>query len=170
MNLKFYRLFNYACLLFIGAGILARFLLLGNGYEYDELFTAVTSNPNLSLAWIWHNWLMVDVHPPLYNILMWIYNHFVPYGPELWMRLPSVFFGVLGMVLAWGMFPKRYGKTSKILFISFLSCSFWLVLYTQHARAYALMFCLAVPFTYLFLNIAHRIRKANDISCKLWIC
>ncbi|MBR2864936.1 MAG: hypothetical protein IKC13_01525 [Elusimicrobiaceae bacterium] len=167
-NSKFYRFFTYACLLFIGAGILARFLMLGNGYEYDELFTAVTANPQVSLPFIWKTYLMPDVHPPLYNLLMWVYTHFVPYGPELWLRLPSVFFGVLGMVLAWLLFPKHYGKTAKLLFISFLSCCFWLAFYTQHARAYGLIFCISVPFTYLFLNFSHAMRKGKNISAKNW--
>ena len=149
--------------------MVSRFLLLGNGYEYDELFTAVTANPAISLAWIWNNYLMVDVHPPLYNIVMWVYNHFVPYGPELWMRLPSVFFGVVGMVLAWVMFPKRYGKTAKLIFMAFLSCNCWLIFYTQQARAYAMMFCFAVPFNYLFINMAHWVRKGKQIGWKDWV-
>ena len=168
MTNKLYRFFTYACLVFIGVGMVSRFLLLGNGYEYDELFTAVTANPAISLGWIWDNYLMVDVHPPLYNIVMWVYNHFVPYGPELWMRLPSVFFGVLGMVLAWILFPKRYGKTAKLIFMAFLSCNCWLVFYTQHARAYAMMFCFAVPFNYLFINMAHWVRKGKQIGWKTW--
>lgn len=168
MSKKFYRFFTYACLLFIGAGILSRFLLLGNGYEYDELFTAITADPSLSLGWIWNNWLMTDVHPPLYNIVMWVYNHFVPYGPALWMRLPSVFFGLLGMVLAWVMFPKRYGKTAKLIFMVFLSCNFWFVFYTQHARAYSMLFCIAMPFNYLFINMALLVRKGKKIAWKTW--
>lgn len=162
------KLFRYACLLFIGAGILSRFLLLGNAYEYDELFTAVTANPGIPLGWIWNNYLMVDVHPPLYNIIMWVYNHFVPYGPALWMRLPCVLFGVLGLVLAWVMFPKRYGKMPKLIFVVFLSCNYWLVFFTQYARAYSLIFCLAVPFNYLFINMAHCVRKGKQIIWKTW--
>ncbi len=168
MNKKFYRFFTYACLLFIGAGVLSRFLLLGNGYEYDELFTAITADPSLSLGWIWTNWLMVDVHPPLYNIVMWVYNHFVPYGPKLWMRLPSVVFGIVGMVIAWVMFPKRYGKTAKLIFMAFLSCNFWFVFYTQHARAYAMLLCIAMPFNYLFINMALLVRKGKKIAWKTW--
>lgn len=168
MGKKFYCVFTNACLLLIGAGILSRFLLLGNGYEYDELYTAITANPNLSLGYIWDNYLMVDVHPPLYNIVLWIYNHFVPYGPELWMRLPSVIFGILGMILAWVLFPKRYSKLARLIFMAFLSCNFWFVLYAQHARAYSMLFCIAVPFNYLFINMAFWVRKGKQIGWKHW--
>ena len=148
---------------------MSRFLLLGNGYEYDELYTAITADPNLTLRYVWDNYLMVDVHPPLYNIVMWVYNHFVPYGPELWMRLPSVVFGIVGMVIAWVMFPKRYGKTAKLIFMAFLACNFWFVFYTQHARAYSMLFCIAMPFNYLFINMALLVRKGKQIAWKTWV-
>ena len=60
-----------------------RFAFLSVPYEYDELFTAVTANPALPLSWIWTHWLLVDVHPPLHNVLLWAYNHVAPYGPEI---------------------------------------------------------------------------------------
>ena len=79
-------LFISACILTLAAcSIVLRFVLFDMAYEYDELFTAITADPSLSLKWIYHNWLIVDVHPPLYNILMWCYTLFCPYGPELWL-------------------------------------------------------------------------------------
>ena len=51
----------------IAAGLVARFTLFSMSFEYDELFTAVTTDPSLSLGWIWVNWLVPDVHPPLYK-------------------------------------------------------------------------------------------------------
>ena len=68
--------------LLIGVGVGLRFCFWNIPYEYDEIFTAVTADPTLPLGWIWSHWLLVDVHPPLHNILLWLYNHVVPYGPE----------------------------------------------------------------------------------------
>lgn len=161
--------FKYACFLFIGAGVFARFLFLQVPYEYDELFTAVTANPALPVSWIWHNWLMPDVHPPLHNLLLWLYNHLAPYGPEVWLRLPSVLCGLSALALGWKMFPRRFGKTARLTFITLLSCNFYAVFYSQHARAYALMLLLAVPLTFLFLNISLLLRKNRTVSCKVWI-
>lgn len=159
---------KYACIPLVGAGVLMRVLFLNISYEYDELFTAVTANPALSLRWIWNNWLIPDVHPPLHNLLLWLYNHFVPYGPEIWLRLPSVAFGFGALFLAWKMFPLRFGKTARWVFLTFLSCHFYSIFYSQHARAYALMLCLSVPLTFLFLEISLKLRKGRSVSCKIW--
>ncbi len=150
-------------------GIVARFLYLHISYEYDELFTAVTADPNLSLKWIWDNWLVVDVHPPLHNILLWVYNHVVPYGPELWLRLPSVLFGWAGVLMAWKFFPRRFGRKTRFVFISFILSHFYIMFYSQHARPYALLFMFSVPFTFLFLEMSRRVWKGRDISISQWV-
>lgn len=162
---KFLLFLCAACIL---AGIAARFLLLNASYEYDELFTAVTSNPALSFGWIWTNWLMPDVHPPLHNFLLYIYNHFVPYGPECWLRLPSVLLGLGALAWAWFGFPKRFGKTARLLFVGMLSCQAYGIFYAQHARAYALVLFLSVPLTFVFLDIARAALKGRNVPAGQW--
>ena len=160
--------FKYTCLILLGAGIFFRFILLTYGYEYDEIFTAITANPDLSFAWIWKHWLLPDVHPPLHNLFLWIYNHWVPYGAEIWLRLPSVFFGIAGILLAWIAWPKYFGRIPRILFVSFLATHFYLIFYAQHARPYSLAFLLAVPLTFLFLSISRAIYKGRSIRKNQW--
>ena len=162
------KLWIYACFVCVGIGVLFRFSFLTSSFEYDELFTAVTTDPSLSLGWIWHNWLIIDVHPPLHNILLWLYNHIVPYGPEIWLRLPSVFFGLAAIFLAWKLFPRRYGKTARCLFVGFLACNAYTIVYSQLARAYSLVLCLSVPLTFLFLDILRCIDKRRNISWHKW--
>ena len=158
------KLFACACLLFIGAGVIMRFAFLFVPYEYDELFTAVTANPALPLSWIWTHWLLVDVHPPLHNVLLWVYHHVAPYGPEVWLRLPSVACGLAALALGWCMFPRRFGRTARWLFMALLAGNFYAIFYSQHARAYALMLALSVPLTFLICTfLYHRkvLRKAE---------
>ena len=162
------KILHWICAACILTGIAARFLFLDISYEYDELFTAVTSNPALSFGWVWTNWLMPDVHPPLHNFLLYIYNHFVSYGPEIWLRLPSVLFGLGALAYAWLAFPKRFGKTVRLVFMGLLSCQMYGIFYAQHARAYALMLLLSVPLTFLFLNMSHATAKGKDISRRQW--
>ena len=158
----------FVCAACILVGIAARFLFLNVSYEYDELFTAVTSNPALSFSWVWTNWLMPDVHPPLHNFLLYIYNHFVPYGPEIWLRLPSVLFGLGALAWAWFGFPKRFGKTARLLFIGLLCCQSYGIFYTQHARAYALVLFLSVPLTFVFLDISRAVWKGRAVPAGQW--
>lgn len=153
----------------IAAGLVARFTLLTMSFEYDELFTAVTTDPTLSLGWIWVNWLVPDVHPPLYNVLLWLYNHCVPYGPEVWLRLPSALCGVGAVVCGWLLFPRYLGKTARLIFTALLACSEYMILYSQQARAYAWVLLLAVPVTFMFLNMSRRVWHRKNISLKQWL-
>ena len=115
----------------VGVGIYVRCLLFNMAYEYDELFTAITTDPSLPFSWIYKNYLLVDVHPPLYNAILWLWNHLVPYGPEIWLRLPSFLMGIGALAEAWFLFPKRFGKTARLLFVSLLSCNIYLIYYAN---------------------------------------
>ena len=53
----------------IWVSIYMRATLFNIGFEYDEIFTAITTNPTLSFVWLFNHWLLADVHPPLYNAL-----------------------------------------------------------------------------------------------------
>ncbi len=152
----------------IAAGIVARFTLLSMSFEYDELFTAVTTDPSISLGWIWVNWLAPDVHPPLYNVLLWLYNHCVPYGPEMWLRLPSAVFGVGALACGWFLFPRRFGKTARLVFVALLACHQYMILYSQQARAYAWVLLLSIPVTFLFLNMSRRVWHRKAIAPRQW--
>ncbi len=150
-------------------GLVCRCLILGISFEYDEIFTAVSSNPALSFPYIWTHYLMVDVHPPLYNFLIWLYNHAVTYGPEWMLRWPSWIFNVTAVFLGWQLFPRYLGKTARWLFVLLLSCNFYMLLYAQHARAYSWLVCLAVPFTFLYLQIARCNYKQRPVPREWWI-
>lgn len=153
----------------IAVSICMRAVLFSMGYEYDELFTAATSDPSLSFPWIYKNWLMADVHPPLYNALMWVWNQVFPYGGEVWLRLPSFFLGLAALAEAWFLFPKRFGKTVRLTFFSLLSCSAYLIAYAQHARSYMLVLLFAVPLTFVFLDICQAIWSGKEITKRQWV-
>ena len=163
------KIFPILFLILIAVGVAARFVLLTISFEYDELFTAITANPFVPFSFIWTNYLMVDVHPPLHNMLLWLYNHVVPYGPEWVLRLPSLVFGLVALWEGCFLFPRRFGRMARNIFVLLLSCDFYLILYAQHARAYALIICASIPFTFLYLNLARRISKKRLIAPKQWV-
>lgn len=153
----------------IVAGIICRAVLINISFEYDEIFTAVTANPTVPFSYIWNHYLTADVHPPLHNLLLWIYNHLVSYGPEWILRFPSFILSIIGLFLAWTLFPRYLLRTTRWIFMLLLSCNFYLLLYAQHARAYSLILCLAIVLTFLYLNIAHCIRHKTAIPTEWWI-
>jgi len=162
------KILKIVIVLCIAAAVYFRTRLLHMAYEYDELFTAVTSDPSLSLSWIYNNWLMADVHPPLYNVLLWVWNHFAPYGPEVWLRIPSFLLGLGALACGWFLFPKRFGKTARLLFTALLACNLYMTVYGQHARSYMLVLVLSVPLTFLFLNMSRAIWKNREITARQW--
>ena len=160
---------NFGILACVGVSLFMRGRLFNMAYEYDELFTAITTDPMLPFSWLYSNYLLVDVHPPLYNAILWVWNHFVPYGPELWLRLPSFFMGIGALMCAWFFFPKFFGKLTRLVFVGLLSCNIYLIFYSQHARSYMLMLLFSVPVTFLFLDIFRRIAKHRRVAPLKWV-
>jgi hypothetical protein len=150
-------------------GIVCRAVLLNISFEYDEIFTAITSNPALPFSYSWKHYLLADVHPPLHNMILWLYNHVVPYGPEWILRFPSFILSLMGLFLAWRLFPRYLGRTARWLFVLLLSCNFYLLLYAQHARAYSLMLCVAIVLTFLYLHIAQCLHFKKAVPAEWWV-
>lgn len=155
----------FCCIL---ASIYMRTTLFNIGFEYDEIFTAITTNPTLSFCWLFKHWLLADVHPPLYNAIVWGWNHLVPYGAEFWLRFPSFIMGIGALTVAWDYFPMRLGKTARVLFVALLSCNLFTIGYSQHARSYMLVLLLAVPLTFLFVNFSYKTSNHQNISLREW--
>src|SRR3989344_59299 len=78
-----------------------------------------------------------DFHPPGYFVLLWIWTRIGGTG-EIWVRLPSVFFGIgtvwVIYLLGKELFSKRVGLTGSIL-LDFAPLH---VYYSQEARMYAM--------------------------------
>ncbi len=137
--------------------------------DYDEIFTAVTSDPSHSWSYLVTNYLRLDVHPPLYNFVIWAYRHLVSYEAEWMLRLPSLFFGIAGLAAGWFLFPKRYGRTARWIFFFLLLCNNWLIFYTQYLRAYSMMLLGGILWTFLYLHLSVRIRHHRPIFWKDWL-
>lgn len=169
MKKTWHKVFTVCVFLCVAISLYMRGLLLHMPFEYDELFTAVSTDPFLPFSWIYTHYLLVDVHPPLYNLLLWNWNQIFPYGPEIWLRLPSLLMGVAALVLAWADFPKCFGKTARILFFAFIACHLHAIAYAQHARAYALVLLLAIACTFSFIKLFRRTAKGLGAPAKQWI-
>lgn len=160
--------FSTACLLLIGVGVAFRFIMMNYPFEYDEIYTSLTADPSTPLPFIMKHYLMQDMHPPLHNIFLWFYNHIVPYGPEWILRLPSLAASLLSLGLAWCLFPVRYGKTARYLFVALCSTNFFTIFYAEQARSYAFLFLEAVLLLLLLLRMLPRLAHKREIARKYW--
>ncbi len=169
--MRFFRNFvNAGILGLLICGVFLRFVFLFIAFEYDELFTAVTSNPSLSLPWIVKNWLLIDVHPPLYNILLYLYNCLYYIRAEWWLRVPSVCFSLLSVWAAWRMCPLYLGRTVRLIFAGLWVCSFQLMLFAPQARSYSLLGLLSLVHMFISLDIWRRVWRGQKIPLQRWLC
>lgn len=149
-------------------GIAARFSLWGTSFEWDEVFTAITANPAVPFTYIWKHYLIVDVHPPLYNLFLWIYMHIMPYGPEWALRLPSILFSLLALGYGWWKFPRCFGRNARWVYILLFIANAWVIFFSQYARAYAWMLFLSTILTFSFVRISHAVRHKQSIKNQEW--
>lgn len=123
-------------------------ILQGRSADYsfnsDELFSLAASRAETWQSLFIH-WILPDTFPPLYPVLLkaWI----ALFGTsEVAVRSLSVIFSVLSLV---AVVPLTTGRSlrARLLTLGFLGCSPALIIYSQYARAYALMIFLSVLTT-----------------------
>ena len=164
------KLLNAAILSMILFGVLLRFAFLFIAFEYDELFTVITVDPTLSLGWIVQHWLLIDVHPPLYNILLYFYNTVYYTHWEWWVRIPSLVCSLLSIWVAWRLFPRYLGRSTRWLFVGLFVCSFQLMSFAPLARSYSLLVLLALLHMFVSLDIWRSIFHHDEIPFQKWLC
>lgn len=149
-------------------GIFLRFMFLFIAFEYDELFTVITTDPALALGWIVKNWLMIDVHPPLYNVLLYGVNQLYYCAAEWWIRLPSLGFSIAAVWVSWRMFPSGLGNGARWIFAGLTACSFQLIHFAPQARSYSLLVLLATLQMFVSLDIWRSIQKNISVPWRKW--
>ena len=147
-------------------GILLRLAsLLNSSLEYDELFTAITVNPTVSFWWIIKNYLIIDVHPPLFNYLLWLWNHAGPWTSEIYMHSFSLLCSLLAVGIGWFCFPKRLGRTVRFIFMGLLCCgTIEIFYYLEQARSYSLLLLCSVALTFSALEVWYCLQKNKPLS------
>jgi mannosyltransferase len=126
-------------------------------YWFDELFSADYSNPaNSALTVV--KLTLADVHPPFYQLLMWL--SYQLFGYTEWAgRFPSALAGVLTIpviyLLGRDLFSSRVGLYAAAL----AAPNFYLLNYAQEARSYALLYFLcSLSFLYFMRTLESRSR------------
>lgn len=143
-----------ALFLILLLGSVIRLVNLNQSFWLDEASQAQMSSE--SLSWIWSARIN-DFHPPLY----YIFSHYwlLLGNSEIWLRLPSVIFGVLNVYLIF-LFANHLYPAKKINFgnwgMSLGLCTALLlavnpfhVYYSQEFRSYALLCLLGTWSMYL---------------------
>lgn len=145
-----------------------RFCFLNMGFSYDELYSAATASPNLSLKYIFQTMLLKDINLPLFNVLLYGWNHIFPYT-EFWMHLFSALAGALAVLAGILLFPKKYGKLYKLIFVCLMAATPILVVYSSNVRAYSWAVLCSTIFTLLSLKIIDATINRQKVPNGVWI-
>jgi len=146
-----------------------RFAHLTNGFQYDELYSAVTAWPTLPLPFIWKEMLLQDVNLPLFNVSLWGWTRIFPFTP-FWLHLYSALLGALAVVSAWVFAPKYWSLLKKWIFVTLMSGAFILVAYGAIIRTYSLAILCTTVFSLQALTLLDCLcrRQAPAVSQWMW--
>jgi uncharacterized membrane protein len=149
--------------LLLVTGVVLYFLRLdAHSFWIDELWTAAASDPALPFRRWMTEWVLPDVHPPLYLLLVRVWRE--AFGDsESAMRLLSAVLS-LGLVASVPLVQRWMPVVRHPLALAaWFACSSGVVLYAQEARPYALLLLLTTVATLLSVAIASRMDRGEPI-------
>ncbi len=96
-----------------------------------------------------------DVHPPFYFLLLNIWTR-VEGDSVFALRLPSLFFGLIGLSATYAVGRRLFDRRTGIIALVVLGTASFFVYYTREARMYTLLLALAGLSTLLYLRWRER--------------
>jgi uncharacterized membrane protein len=107
-------------------------------YWLDEVWSISASNPSVGLGEMYGR-TVVDVHPPLYQIILWLCFKVFGYSEGVGRNLSGLF-GTLGLLAVYFLGQEAYNKKVGMYAVVVASTNYFLVYYSQEVRSYALLF------------------------------
>lgn len=121
---------------------------------FDESYSAYLVRGDFGQIWAE---TAQDVHPPFFYFLLKIWS--MIFGTsDFAMRFMSVFFGAIGIILAFHLLKRWFGAKVAGIATALLSLSPFLIRYGQEMRMYTLIFAIVIGATYA-LDLALETKK-----------
>jgi len=143
----------------IALGSALRFYCLGCKSLWNDEVASIKRSEEYSITEL--SQMFFRRLPPLYNIVLRLFLYLG--NNEFVVRLPSVIFGLLSIVLIYKLGTLFFGRREGLISAFLLSISTMHIRYSQEARMYSLAMFLALLSFYFF----YKALKEGDI--KLWI-
>ncbi|WP_434766595.1 glycosyltransferase family 39 protein [Pseudomonas triticicola] len=159
-----YKLAIYLCLIgAIGFGFYVRLRNIdATGLWLDEAFSVSVSDPDNGFFDVYRTTLS-DVHPPFYQILLWVYYHALGFGEHTGRYLSAV----IGMLLIPSVFllgRTFFDERVGVIVAWLVSINSFLIHYSQETRSYALLTLLTVLSFIAFFRCLSK-GKVQDFLC-----
>jgi 4-amino-4-deoxy-L-arabinose transferase-like glycosyltransferase len=150
---------GFLIILLAGAYLRLRGLTF-QSYWDDELFSVAVSDPNNSLRKV-IQLTMSDVHPPLFQVLLWCW--FKVFGfSELIGRIFPAIFGILSIFTMFRIGCEISGRKTGFICALLCSINIFHIYYSQEVRSYSLLFLLGT------LSLLSFIRLIKNPEIKNW--
>ena len=129
-------------------------------FWFDEIYTVGF----IQDSWreMFSEWIIQDVHPPLYFILakLWSYGFGIT---ELSLRALSLLWSAATVILLWKYWEKRKNFARISLLALFISNPFFLF-YSQEARSYSMLMFLSLAVLLLSLKLRKEIGRQKNLA------
>lgn len=140
---------------------------LTDSLSYDELYSLATAWPGLKLSYIWHEILLKDVNLPLYNLMLYGWNHIFPTEP-FYLRLFNTLPSLAAVPTAYFFAPAAWPKLKRFMLTALTAGSFILVTFGFNIRAYSFAVWAGMVFTLLALRMIDLFAHQKNPSAKYW--
>jgi uncharacterized membrane protein len=111
----------------------------------DEIFSLITTDPNLSVSEFWAR-VRADTHPPIYYLLLRLSSSVFGQS-ELAARAPSAVFGILTLCAAAMLPGSSLSRGARLALPLLIAASPGAAWYDREARPYALLLLLSTLIT-----------------------
>lgn len=132
--------------------LILRLINLNQSLWLDEAINIIAAK-NYNLFDLITKYTAADFHPPGYFILIWFWGRLGNFS-EVWMRIPSVLFGVLTIYVVYligkKLTSKRFGMVTALL----LAVNPLHIYYSQEARMYSLATLAVSVNMYFFIKLS----------------
>jgi uncharacterized membrane protein len=94
-----------------------------------------------------------DNNPPLYYLILHWFTDTAGSDKEIWLRAPSVFFGIVGMLATFLVARRLGGPLASLWATALVALSVFHVEHSREARMYTLLYAAATLSVYAFLRL-----------------
>lgn len=133
--------------------------LVDQSYWLDELYSADFSNPSRSFM----SMLLItlnDVHPPLYQSLLWVLYKIFGYNEYVGKGL-SATVGVLSIISIYYLGKELFNKHIGVIASFLLAINYFAIYYSLETRSYAMLMLLSIiSYTY-FVKVLNQPSRYN---------
>ncbi len=134
----------------------------------DEIFSATASFKTSSLYSMFSQYIFKDIHPPLYQTLLYYWSRTIG-GSDFELRLLSYTFILISFIFSYLLLTKYFTRRVATLFIAASALTPGILYYAQEVRSYALLYGLSNILAVLFVIFMVSIKDNSRIKSSLFV-